>query len=97
MNNDYTMLKAYYQRTFKEFDESNGTKTVKWNWAAAMFTPIWALTKGCNKNAILCVVVMVLLGLVTTGAIWGPFFIYYGCRGNWLFYKKFKENKDIWI
>lgn len=97
MNNDYTVLKAYYQRTFKEFDEKEGTKTVQWNWAAAFFGPIWVLTKGCTKNGILFLVVYFLLALATTGSIAGPFFIYYGCRGNWLFYKKFKENKDIWI
>lgn len=97
MNTDYTMLKRYYQFAFKFFDEKEGTKTVQWNWAAAFFGPFWVLTKGCKKNGILFLVVYFLLALATTGSIAGPFFIYYGCRGNWLFYKKFKENKDIWI
>lgn len=96
MSKDYTMLKDYYQRTFKEFDESKGNKAVKWNWAAACFGAFWALSKGCTKNGMLFLVLQILFTAGSGGPGAGVFFIYYGCRGNWLFYKKITENKDIW-
>jgi len=95
MADKYLTLKPYYQWTFKLFDEASGTKTVKWNWAAAFFGPFWALSKGLVKNGFL----FLLLGIALAaagGVPAGALFIYYGCRGNWLYYKKVTENNDLW-
>jgi len=96
MNNDYSNLKPKYQRWFKEFDEMKGTKTIIWNGKAFFFHFIWAMTKGCTKNGVLWLVICAATFTWFPG-IFAVICIYYGCRGNWLFYKKFKENKDIWI
>jgi uncharacterized protein DUF4339 len=93
---NFSNLKPYYQERFKKIEESNEQYQAKWNWAAFFFTWIWAYTKGLNKNATL----FLLLCFVAAGAFGAPLgvvMIYYGIRGNWLYYNKVKYNKDLWF
>lgn len=82
-------LPPYYQQEFRRIWESDETYKGKWNWAAFCFGWVWALTKGLWVPALVCVVVSVPLG----GYPWILFIIYFGVRGNYLYYKRLVKKE----
>ncbi|MBI5637038.1 MAG: DUF2628 domain-containing protein [Nitrospinae bacterium] len=89
----YSLLKPYYQVEFKKIFESKGVYTGKWNWASCFGFWGWALWKGLWLNGIIWLVVVVASG----GALTLIAGIYYGIRGNQLYYKLLTTNKQPWI
>lgn len=60
----------------------------KWNWAAFLFCPIWALAKGLWVPALIC-----LIGAAFTGGIVGVvYWFIFGARGNYMYYRKVTRN-----
>lgn len=60
----------------------------KWNWAAFFFCALWAITKGLWGPVLLCLVVLVLTIPTMGGLPALIFWIYFGARGNSIYYKK---------
>jgi hypothetical protein len=83
------LLSEYYRQEFRSILESGETYKGKWNWAAFCFGWIWALTKGLWVPALVCVVVSAPLG----GYPLILFVIYFGARGNYLYYKRIVKNE----
>lgn len=81
-NLDFTYLIPYYQDEFKKIHESNETYNSRWNWAAFLLNWIWAFAKGLWVSAVVCL----LLCFVTGGILALPLAIYFGIRGNKLYY-----------
>lgn len=95
---NYQFLKPYYQKVFTGFDQVEGVRTAKWNWAAFIFGPLWALEKGLIRCAVLWFVITALILLPVLGFIINIIAHFYlGRNGNWLYYKKITENSDLWV
>jgi hypothetical protein len=84
-------LSGYYQREFSKIYNSNETYKGTWNWAAFLFGPLWALTKGLTVSA----VIAIMLALISGGMLGIPIGIIYGVRGNYFYYSLFVNGKQL--
>jgi hypothetical protein len=93
---DFSGLPPYYQEEFKKIADSKGSYKGKWNWAAAILTGFWVLSKGAYLQGIL-----VLVGYVVCFYIF-PYLLFffdlvlaitYGLRGNYGYYNYFTKKK----
>jgi uncharacterized protein DUF2628 len=84
-------LSNYYQQEFSQIYNSNEKYKGRFNWAAFLFGPLWALSKGLYVNAIIAILVTLatggFLGLVVAGV--------YGARGNYFYYSQFVNGKQL--
>ena len=81
-------LSNYYQREFSMIESSGEQYQGKWNWAALLFGPLWALTKGLWVPALIAFV-----GAIFTGGIVGLIYGFiFAARGNYMYYRKVTRN-----
>ena len=85
--------KPYYQTIFTKMFNSKGTDNGGWNWWAFLFGWIWGFSKGIMVPSIIMLVVTIITS--GTGAFVG--WIYFGIRGNKLYYEKCINQKDLYI
>ena len=85
-------LPPYYQQEFKRILESGERYKGKWNWAAFLFGPLWAMTKELWLSVAVCFVA----GLVTAGIGWIVYWFVYGLRGNYLYYTLHVKKTQLW-
>ena len=92
MNTDFSSpnLSEYYQEEFNKILKSNEEYKGKFNWASFFFGTIWALTKGAWLNALVAFLVVVF----TNGLLGIPMSIYYGFRGNYIYYKVYTSGQQ---
>ena len=90
-------LKPYYQDEFTKMFNSNGAYNGKWNWAAFCFSWIWAMSKGLVVQGIIMLVVSIVLAALSDGVASIAVPIYFGFRGNKLYYEKFVNQKDVYV
>lgn len=84
-------LPAYYRDEFQKIRESDGKYEGKWNWAACLAGPVWALVKGLQP----IVVVWVLAAIFTFG-LSILFYIYVlGKRGTFMYYTKVMTGRNL--
>ncbi|HRS22389.1 MAG TPA: zinc-ribbon domain-containing protein [Clostridia bacterium] len=88
---EFSHLSAYYQGQFSRIKESNEMYKGKWNWAAFLFGPIWAFTKGLWLSALIALVGAFL----TSGIIGFIYWIIYGIRGNYMYYTLVTKKKQL--
>ena len=84
-------LSPYYEQEFRQIAGSNESYKGKWNWAAFLFGPLWALTKGAWLAAIICIVLCVL----TIGILGIPYWFVFGARGNYLYYCASQKRQQL--
>lgn len=87
---DFSYLPDYYQKEFLKIQESNGTYSGKWNWAAFFFGAFWAFSKGLWAS----VVIVIVGSLLTSGLIGFIYWIIYGFRGNYMYYTLVTKKKQ---
>ena len=90
---DFSELPKYYQEEFIKMNESDGKYRGKWNWAAFLFGPLWAISKGLWLASIVCLVVVVITA--GFGAI--VYWLAFALRGNYLYYCSHVKNKQMVI
>lgn len=83
-------LSPYYRQRFQRFDAGLGVAT--WNWPSFLFGAIWYLTKGMWAKALLIFAV----ALVTGGVLAIPLWIYTGVMGNYDYWLKHRQGKQLW-
>jgi hypothetical protein len=93
-------VSSYYLDEFNRISESDEAYTGKWNWAAFLFGPLWALSKGLWESALvawfvlgLAIVVYYPLGPILNVA----YCIALGIRGNYVYYNRLVNRKQIVI
>ena len=84
-------LKTKYQVQFKKIYESNEDFKGDFNIMAFLFGVIWCLSKGLWVVSIVAIVVSILSSGI--GAIF--FWLYFGFRGNYIYYKYHVEGKQV--
>lgn len=84
-------LSTYYQDEFRRIDESRELYKGKWNWAAFLFGPLWALTKGLWLSALIAIIG----GLFTGGVIAVVYWFIFGARGNYLYYCQAVRKRQL--
>lgn len=90
---NFSNLSKYYQEEFTKISESNEKYRGKWNWAAFLFGPLWALTKGIWLAPIICIVVAVITAGIGGIIYWFAFAL----RGNYQYYCSNVKNKQLFI
>ncbi|NTU50189.1 MAG: hypothetical protein HGA87_04780 [Desulfobulbaceae bacterium] len=90
INTNFSGLPMYYQQEFKKILDSTETYTGKWNWAAFLFSGLWALSKGLWVSFI----VALAASIFTYGIAGLVYCIVIGFRGNYLYYQKFVKYKQ---
>lgn len=93
MNTNWRGLDKYYVDEFTKIKNSGEQYKGKFNWAAFLFGPLWALTKGLWLPAL----VDLVLGFMTAGIVFVVYWLIFALRGNYMYYCKFVKNKDIFI
>lgn len=91
INPDFRGLSQYYQLEFSKIYESNDRYTGKWNWAAFFFGAFWAFTKGLWAIALIALV----LSIVSYGTLGPVIWIYFGIRGNYIYYNRYAKGKQL--
>lgn len=91
LKTNFDSLGEYYKEEFDEIYRSDETYKGKWNWAAFLFGPLWALTKGVWLAPIISIVASLFTGGIAAVVYW---FIY-GARGNYMYYCSNAKNKQI--
>jgi hypothetical protein len=87
---NYAGLSDYYRREFSMIESSGERYQGQWNWAAFLFAPFWALTKGLWVPALIAFV-----GALFTYGIFGVIYWFiFGVRGNYMYYRKIMRNLD---
>jgi len=89
---DFSNLAPYYRQEFQQIFDSNEQYTGKWNWAAFLFGPLWALTKGAWVAPLICIFVGAITAAVGAVIYW---FIF-GFRGNFIYYSAFVKKRQLW-
>ena len=84
-------LSPYYQREFSKIYNSNESYKGAFNWAAFLFGPLWALSKGLSLNAVIAIAIAVISG----GVLGLPIAVLYGVRGNYFYYSNFVNGKQL--
>lgn len=93
IQSDFPGLPEYYRTEFKKIYESNESYKGKWNFAAFLFGPLWALTKGIWLAPVICIVAAILTWGIAGIAYW---FIF-GARGNYMYYSAHARQKQVAI
>ncbi len=88
---DFRALTPYYQDEFQKIHSSNESYKGKWNWAAFLFGPIWALTKGLWVSALTALIVT----LVTGGFGGVVYWFIFAIRGNYVYYTNHVKKKQL--
>ena len=89
-------LSQYYQLRFQRIYESNEKYNGGWNWAAFLFTWIWALSKGVWSIAIFILFVGFLLSIFIESGIVIIFISFaMGLFGNRIYYNVLREKHLI--
>lgn len=88
---DLSGLSDYYRREFQRIYESHEGYKGKWNWAAFLFGPIWALTKGIW----LAPVIALAGGLLTYSLVMIAYWFVFGARGNYLYYTVHVKGRQL--
>ena len=89
----FSNFPEYYKEEFTRIYESDEEYQGKWNWAAFLFGPLWALFKGIWLASIICIVVSVITGGIAGIVYWFVFAL----RGNYLYYCSNVKNKQLVI
>jgi hypothetical protein len=87
----WEQLSSYYQSEFNQILSTKENYKGKWNWAAFLFGPFWALTKGLWLPSLIAFVG----GVFTGGAVAVAYWIVFAARGNYMYYAKEVKQKDI--
>lgn len=91
INIDFSSLPKYYQDEFNRIYESNEKYKGKWNWAAFLFGPIWALTKGAWLPSVIDIVAAIL----TSGIAGVIYWFIFAIRGNFMYYSSYVKSKQL--
>ncbi|MCU1285315.1 MAG: hypothetical protein JWO13_1665 [Acidobacteriales bacterium] len=84
-------LSSYYLNEFQQIENTRESYKGKWNWAAFLFGGFWALTKGIWLPVVICFV-----GSLFTGGLVGVAYCFiFGARGNYMYYCKAAQGKDV--
>lgn len=86
-------LPSHYREEFQKIQESAGKYEGKWNWAACLAGPIWALMKGLQA----IVVVWVLAAIFTFGLSILFYMYVLGKRGTFMYYTKVMTGRNLII
>ncbi len=96
-NSSNSGLSQYYEDEFAKIEESDEKYTGKFNWFAFLFGGFWGFTKGLWLSA----VISIGLYLLSVGNEYSIFYllniiycVVYGFRGNYMYYKLVKQNKQ---
>jgi len=84
-------LPAYYREEFQKIRESGGKYEGKWNWAACLAGPAWAIAKGLQA----VIVVWVLAAIFTFGLSIFFFMYVLGKRGNFIYFTKVMTGRNL--
>ena len=84
-------LKPKYQEQFRKIYESNENFKGDFNIMAFLFGVIWCLSKGLWLVSIVTIIVAIFSSGI--GAIF--FWLYFGIRGNYIYYKYYIEGKQV--
>ncbi len=84
-------LAPYYRDEFKKIQASGESYTGKWNWAAFLFGPFWAFTKGAWHSAVAALIVTLVTGGIGGIVYWFVF----GMRGNYVYYTLHVKQKQL--
>jgi hypothetical protein len=86
-------LSFYYQNEFTRIVQSRGVYRGQWNWAAFFFGAFWGLSKGLWVPSLIAIV-----GALFTGGIVGVIYWFiFGVRGNYMYFAKMVEHRDVAI
>ena len=84
-------ISEYYQREFQKMRDSSGEYQGKWNWAACLAGPVWALRKGLQA-----IFVVYVLAIIFTFGLSILFYAYVlGKRGNFMYYTKLTTGRSL--
>lgn len=84
VNSDFSYLPSYYRDEFQKIHESNGAYQGKFNLMAFLLGPIWAMMRGLWVSVLVCV----MLSIVTAGLAGIVYWIIWGVRGNYMYYRR---------
>ncbi len=88
---DLSGLSEYYRREFQRIYESHEGYKGKWNWAAFLFGPIWALTKGIW----LAPLIALAGGLLTYSLVMIAYWFVVAARGNYMYYTAHVKGRQL--
>ncbi len=88
---DLSGLSDYYWQEFRRIHESHEGYKGKWNWAAFLFGPIWALTKGIW----LAPLIALAGGLLTHGLVMIAYWFVFAARGTYMYYMVHVKRKQV--
>ena len=88
---DFPGVPDYYRQEFKHIHESNESYKGKWNWAAFLLGPVWALTKGVWLAPVICCVAAIF----TWGIGGVVYWFIFGARGNYMYYAAHAKSKQV--
>jgi hypothetical protein len=88
---DLSGLPDYYRGEFQRMYESHEGYKGRWNWAALLFGPIWALTKGVWLGPLIAL----LGGLFTHGIVTLAYWFVFAARGNWMYYCAHVKQRQV--
>lgn len=91
IESDFPGIPDYYRQEFKQIHESNESYKGKWNWAAFLLGPVWALTKGVWLAPVICFVAAIL----TWGIGGVVYWFIFGARGNYMYYAAHAKSKQV--
>jgi len=84
-------LKPKYQEQFRKIYESNEIFKGDFNLMAFLFGIIWTLSKGLWLVSLVTIIIAIFSSGI--GAVF--FWLYFGFRGNYIYYKYITEGKQI--
>ncbi len=88
---DLSGLSEYYRNEFQRIYESHEGYKGKWNWAALLFGPVWALTKGLW----LAPLIAIAGGFFTHGLVTIAYWFVFAARGNYMYYTAHVKGRQI--
>jgi ribosomal protein L40E len=86
-------LSYYYVNEFLLIKESRERYQGKWNWAAFFWSWIWAFTKGMSVLGWVGLLAALFLGAISYGFLGIVLSVYFGARGNYIYYKHLVKNE----
>jgi hypothetical protein len=84
VNSDFSYLPSYYRKEFQKIHESDEAYKGKFNLMAFLLGPIWAIMRGLWLSVLVCVI----LSIVTAGIAGVVYWIIWGVRGNYMYYRR---------
>lgn len=91
----YNYLKAYYQNEFRRIDEGRGSYQGKWNWAAFLFSWIWAFTKGLWGIGLAGMFISIIISGMGFGFLNIVLWILFGLKGNYIYHNLIKTGNQF--